>query len=112
MYPLQTGCPGSDSGSRPAKRSLFSTRVKTNTGLASQPSAPGLVSNHAHKETTVRYIYLATFALTVLGIYMLTQLGTDYVTVGRGLHPALAVLGSVFLTIAGALSVRAAVRVE
>lgn len=64
------------------------------------------------KETAVRYLYLTTFAAAVLGIYLLTQLGTDYVTIGHGLHPALAVLGSVVFTAVGGFAARAAVRSE
>lgn len=49
----------------------------------------------------LRTLYLLAFLTAVYVIYALTQLGTAYVEVGHGLHPALAVLGVCAVTVLG-----------
>lgn len=58
----------------------------------------------------MRYLHVSTFAGSVLALYLVTGLATDYATIGHGLHPALAMVAGCVLTIIGAASLRLAVR--
>ena len=46
-------------------------------------------------------VHSVTFLLALVGIAILTMLGTNYVVGGQGLHPALCTLGVIALTSAG-----------
>jgi hypothetical protein len=51
----------------------------------------------------MRYAYISSFTACVATIYLLTQMAADYAdpAIGHGLHPALAMLGGVVMTVLG-----------
>ena len=62
--------------------------------------------------TFVRYALVLSFTACVATLYLLSAMATDYANpdIGRGLHPAAAVVASVVVSLLGVAALRLALR--